>query len=77
MAGSVPEDQQAAAIAKFGHQPVLLAGETPGFAEQGGTVNFYVSGETVRFEINVATARRQNLNIDAKLLSLAHLIKGT
>jgi hypothetical protein len=54
---------------------VLLVGESPGFAGQGGTVNFLLDQGTVRFEINTETARRQQLVFDAKLLNLAVLAK--
>ena len=49
---------------------MLVVGETPGFAENGGDVNFFIDGGRVRFEINVDTARRSRLRMDAKLLNL-------
>ena len=69
-------DEQAAAIRQVGQSPVLLVGEQPGFAALGGTVNFIVENNKIRFEINTATAARQRLKISSKLLSLAKLVEG-
>ncbi len=49
---------------------VLLVGETPGFADIGGAVNFFNNGGRVRFEVNSEAAKRSQLRMDAKLLSL-------
>ena len=74
---SVSPEEQSATIEKFGTQPVLLVAESPGFAVRGGTINFFLSEGTVRFEINVEAAKRQGLSMNAKLLSLATLVDGT
>jgi len=54
---------------------LLTVGETPGFAADGGVINFKLEDGRVRFEINVAAAERQQLHISSKLLSLAQLVK--
>ena len=64
------DEQQAALVAKTQGKPVLVAGESPGFAERGAVVNFIVDGDRIRFELNVNTARQAQLRMDAKLLSL-------
>jgi hypothetical protein len=51
-------------------KPVLLVGETPGFAERGGIINFYQSGSNVRFELNPEKGVESQLSLNAKLLSL-------
>jgi YfiR/HmsC-like len=56
--------------------PILLVGETPGFARQGGTINFTIKDNTVGFEVNVNAAKRSRLNISAKLLKLARIVRG-
>lgn len=66
---------QAAAIQKLGKSPVLLVGDEAGFARWGGTVSFFVEEDTVRFEINVDSVRRQRLTVDAKLLKLAVIVQ--
>jgi hypothetical protein len=71
---SVPSDQQTALISKTAGAPVFVISETPGFAERGGTANFLTDGDRVLLEINVDTARKAQLRMDAKLLSLAKLV---
>ena len=58
-------------------QSVLLIGETPDFAKLGGTVNFTVENDKVRFEINPDAAERAPLSISSKLLSLARIVRGS
>lgn len=72
---SVPPAERALAIEKLKRSPVLIVGEEPGFAEQGGIVNFFVSGDKVRFEINARAAREEQLKISSTLLSLAKLVQ--
>jgi len=67
---SLSADQQAMFLKKAEGQAVLTVGETPGFTEKGGIVNFFVEGDRIRFEINAETARAARLRMDAKLLSL-------
>jgi hypothetical protein len=69
--GSPTSEQQAAIAAKLLGKPILVVGETPGFAERGGMANFARDGEYVSFEINVGAARRSQLEVNSKLLSLA------
>jgi hypothetical protein len=51
-------------------RPVLLVGESPGFNDRGGIINFYVSGANVRFELNPERGAMSQLSLNAKLLSL-------
>jgi hypothetical protein len=53
---------------------VLTIGETANFAQEGGVVNFKIEDGTVRLQINLQAARRQQLHISAKLLSLAEIV---
>jgi hypothetical protein len=53
---------------------ILTVGETEAFAHQGGVINFITVGNKVRYEINVAAAKRANLDISSKLLKLAKII---
>ena len=54
---------------------LLIVGEIPGFAAEGGDINFKLEDGRVRFEINVAAAERQRLHISSKLLSLAQVLR--
>jgi hypothetical protein len=51
-------------------KPVLLVGESPGFVERGGIINFYQSGSNVRFELNPDKGVEARLSLNAKLLTL-------
>jgi hypothetical protein len=73
---STSADETAAAIRKTRGSPVLLVGENPAFAEDGGAVTFFIEENKVRFEINVDVARRQQLKISSKLLGLAKIVGG-
>lgn len=50
---------------------ILLVGDTPGFLEGGGTINLRIEEQKVRFEINLAAARRARVEIRSSLLRLA------
>ena len=52
----------------------LTVGESPGFARDGGIINFVIEDSRVHFEINVDAARRAHLQISSKLLSLAKIV---
>lgn len=54
--------------------PILTIGETPGFAQRGGIINFVVEDNKVRFEIDVDAAKQANINISSRLLSLATIV---
>jgi hypothetical protein len=73
---TTPPDVQTAVINKLGTQPVLLVGEESTFTRQGGTLNFYLNQDSIRFEINAETVKRQHLSIDAKMLQLATIVTG-
>jgi len=50
---------------------VLTVGDMEGFLESGGIINFLMEERKVRFEINVAAAKRAGLKMRSKLLRLA------
>jgi hypothetical protein len=74
VSASVSSDQKAAAIQMARKSSVLLVGEEPGFAEQGGTINFVMDENRIRFEINAEAAKQEQLKISSKLLSLAKIV---
>lgn len=71
--GAGLEDQRSA-IESLGNAPVLVVGDSPGLAQRGAVVNFFVQANKIRFEINVEAAKSRNLTISAKLLSLAIVV---
>lgn len=71
---SVEDADKLPAIQKAQNFPVLLVGESPGFAERGGAINFFIEGNRVRFEVNMEVAKRQQLKFSSKLLNIAKII---
>jgi hypothetical protein len=56
--------------------PVLTIGETDGFLESGGAINFLKEDEKIHFEINNTAAKQAGLKIRSKLLRLATRVLG-
>jgi YfiR/HmsC-like len=71
---SIPSQQQQAVIAALKDRPVLIVGESDGFAKAGGSVNFLVAANKIRFEINLAQTKKQQLDVSSKLLSMASIV---
>lgn len=55
---------------------VLTVGESQGFCDEGGVINFKLEEGKVRFEINVQAAEREHLRISSRLLSLASIAQN-
>jgi len=54
----------------------LTVGDTKGFVEQGGMINFVLENNRVQFEVNRKAAEQCGLKISSKLLSVAKLVVG-
>jgi hypothetical protein len=54
--------------------PVLLVGETNGFATLGGTIEFTLQDKRVRLAINTDAVDRSGLKFSSKLLALAKIV---
>ncbi|MGH9562876.1 MAG: YfiR family protein [Terracidiphilus sp.] len=54
--------------------PILTIGDTPGFAERGGIINFVLEDDKVRFHIDVDAAKQADINISSRLLALAKIV---
>lgn len=55
---------------------VLTVGDTEGFLDSGGIIEFVMEEKKVRFEINVAAAKSAKLKVRSQLLRLAKRIVG-
>jgi hypothetical protein len=64
-----------AVLSQLKGSQVLSIGDLAGFAEQGGMVNLLLTNKTVKIEINQASAEQAGLQISAKLLKLARVVK--
>lgn len=63
-------------VATLHNAPVLTVGETAGFLDAGGMIDFLLEHNTVRFEVNIAAAESADLKIGSRLLVLAQRVVG-
>jgi hypothetical protein len=61
-------------VARTQGKSILTIGDTPGFAEVGVILNFFLEQDRIRFEINLDEARRTGLTFSSKLLKLARVV---
>jgi hypothetical protein len=52
----------------------LVVGESEGFAERGGEIQFFLEDNKLRFAINVDAIHRARLTVSSKLLALAKIV---
>lgn len=57
-------------------RPILTVGEDDRFLQDGGIIAFRVLDRRVRFEVDLAHARRAGLRLDVQLLRLALAVRG-
>ena len=62
------------AVERLRGRNVLLVGEGEEFAGAGGTIQFFLQDNRVRFAINPDAASRAGLKISSKLLALASVV---
>ena len=54
--------------------PVLTVGDSPRFVEQGGTIEFVLENNRVRFDVSPGAAQRSGLLVSSKLLRVARQV---
>jgi hypothetical protein len=64
------------ALAALAGSPVLTVGDSMDFVAGGGIIYLFVEESRIRFDINLAAARRSRLAISAALLRLARSVEG-
>ncbi|WP_347244742.1 YfiR family protein [Thermogutta sp.] len=72
---AVPPETQRNILQTIPVKGVLLVGETEGFLEWGGTINFVIVENKVRLEINASQAQAQGLKISSKLIQIARAVR--
>ena len=55
---------------------VLFIGEREDFARDGGTINFFIENDKIRFEVNRKAVSRSGLRFSSRLMGLAKLVEG-
>ena len=66
-----------AILDEIGGGGILTVGDTSGFAADGGVVNFALENGKVRIQINLDAAEHEGLRINARLLSMAEIVKSS
>lgn len=56
------------------YKPILTVSDTNGFAEDGVLINFYLTGDKIKFEINEKAVHESGLIMSYKLLNLARVV---
>ena len=73
---SASEEQNLAAILKLlDRQAVLTVSEIANFAQRGGIIDLKKENNRIVFEINLFTAKRAGLAMNAQLLKLAKVVR--
>jgi YfiR/HmsC-like len=54
---------------------VLTVSDMPGFSEHGGMIQFQLSGDRVRFEVNLGAAEHAGLSLSSDLLKVATKVR--
>jgi hypothetical protein len=70
------EPRLEALLKKIARTPVLTVADSPGFAQRGTGVNFYIADNKIKFEINRQAVERAGLRIGSELLDLARIVEG-
>jgi hypothetical protein len=61
-------------LTRLNGQNVLTVSDAPGFARQGGMIEFVTNRNKIRLRMNLEAARVADLTISSKLLRLADLV---
>ena len=67
--------QAAKVVAGLRDAPVLTISEVEGFTKMGGIAQFFFENGQLRFDVQVASAKRARLQISSRLLVLARTTK--
>jgi hypothetical protein len=63
-------------ISKIDNKPILIVTEQKNACEEGAHINFLISEDKLKFEINIKAASKANLKISSELLQHAVIINS-
>ena len=69
------ESERYGEFLQYAKKPVIVIGESPGFAKKFGAINFIVDRERVAFEINPRLAKSSGVKVSSRLLQLAKIVE--
>lgn len=72
--GSSQERQVRHIVEVLREAHVLTVGETMGFVEAGGIINFVLQDDRVQFEVNHKAAKQAGLSMSSRLLGVAKVV---
>ena len=72
--GQAERERGGRLLAAVRDQPVLTVGDSPRFIESGGTIQFVLDNQRVRFDVNLQAAERSGLHVSSSLLRVARHI---
>ncbi len=72
--GQLKDRERREVLRQAGEQSILTVGETDDFLKNGGGIGLLRIGETIRFSVNLRTAQRGGLRIDARALAVAYAV---
>ncbi|MGH9468897.1 MAG: YfiR family protein [Terriglobia bacterium] len=71
------ESDLAQVLPALNAERALTVSDIPQFTDRGGMIDFITADRHVRFEVNLAAARREGLRLSSQLLKLAVKVIGT
>jgi hypothetical protein len=74
--GDIEPERVKALLASVDGQPVLTVGEAPDFLKWGGQILLVRDGDRVRFDINLAAVRQNNIVLRSQLIRVARNVIG-
>jgi len=72
--GQLKDRDRREVLREAGEHSVLTIGENEDFLTGGGAITLLRVGETIRFSVNLKTAQRDGLRIDARALAVAYAV---
>jgi hypothetical protein len=75
--GEAPAPRVAETLTALEAAPVLTVSDAHRFASRGGMIEVYLDDDRMRFAINVDAAHRAGLQLNARLLALARIVRRT
>ena len=62
-------------LSALGKRPILTVSDAPQFSRRGGAIEFVLSENRVRFEVNAGAAEKAGLDINSQLLKIATRVR--